>query len=338
MHPGITTSLERLIELRLRAASYVDATTTRRSKAQLLGRFSSKLRGRGLDYAESRHYQPGDELRSIDWRVTARTQTTHTKLFTEEKERPMLIALDQRVAMGFGSRIRFKSVQAAELASLLIWASHRAGDRIGGLLWNDQRQVQHKPQSNQSAVLFLLREIAKMNQELGQPSALAASFRHEDNIDTSKDEKIASQANPSTLSLSRVLRQLRRVAKPGTHINIISDFDGFDEHCVKELSEMRKHCDISAYKIYDDLEVRLPSAPALRFFSEDKFSEINTTNKKVSGEYAKRYESKLNNLLAQLRSLSIPLTTLSTQENISSHRSQDYLPEPVARSDAKTLT
>ncbi|MBT5031007.1 MAG: DUF58 domain-containing protein, partial [Proteobacteria bacterium] len=102
------------------------------ARAMLLGETRSKFRGRGMEFEEVRQYQPGDDIRNIDWRVSARTGGTYTKLFCEERERPVHIVVDQRNSMFFGSAQRFKSVLAAEVASALAWAALAGSDRIGG--------------------------------------------------------------------------------------------------------------------------------------------------------------------------------------------------------------
>ena len=94
----------------------------------------SNFKGRGVDLAEVRAYQPGDDVRSIDWRVTARTNKTHTKIFREERERPTLIVIDQTQSMFFGSNTRLKSVCAAEIAARIAWQTVENGDRVGGVV------------------------------------------------------------------------------------------------------------------------------------------------------------------------------------------------------------
>lgn len=320
MHPGLSTSLDRLIELRFRANQFKRARS-QLSKAQLLGRFSSNVRGRGLDFAESRHYQPGDELRSIDWRVTARTQQAHTKLFTEEKERPMLIALDQRKTMCFGSKTRLKSVQAAELAALLVWNSFHQGDRVGGFLWNDQEQKQFKPKASQSATLHLLREIASINQRLTQTlnqQVMPDTTTNTTTNTTTATDNTTDSRNTSMLAL--ILRQLRRVSKPGTHINMISDFSGFDQDCVRELSILRKHCDISAYKIYDSLEQQLPREQALRFSGESGTVQINARREQTRQAYLANFDRHQQKVHDDLSRLKIPVLDLASHESLGASR------------------
>src|SRR5580765_590341 len=121
----------------LRAVPLPIRTNNARASGPHGGSRLSRQRGRGVDFAEVRLYQPGDDVRSIDWRVTARKAKPHTKVYREERERPTLIVVDQSRAMFFGSRVRMKSVAAAECAALLAWHSVDAGDRVGGLVYDD---------------------------------------------------------------------------------------------------------------------------------------------------------------------------------------------------------
>ena len=109
------------------------------------GAYVSRFRGRGMEFDESRPYQPGDDPRSIDWRVTARSTTAYTKLFREERERPVLIAVDLRSNMHFATQGCFKSVNASRAAALLSWAAHHRGDRLGGLIFGDTTHRELKP-------------------------------------------------------------------------------------------------------------------------------------------------------------------------------------------------
>ena len=141
---GIRLTIDELLALR-REALALDLSSNYRVSSTLAGGYRSKFRGRGMDFDEVRLYQPGDDIRNIDWRVTARTGKPHTKLFREERERPLFLLLDQSKHLFFGSRVAFKSVIAARAASLLIWASITAGSRIGAVLFDDSGHLEHRP-------------------------------------------------------------------------------------------------------------------------------------------------------------------------------------------------
>src|SRR5215468_8343223 len=133
---GVYVTLERLASMRHRARGF--SFLPRQPVTSLLaGGHTSKLRGRGLDFDEIRKYLPGDDPRTIDWKVTARTRTPHTRVFTEERERQVLLVVDQRLGMFFGSVRMMKSVAAAEAAALGAWRTIAVKDRVGGVVFND---------------------------------------------------------------------------------------------------------------------------------------------------------------------------------------------------------
>lgn len=306
MNPGVTTSLDRLFELRYRAQDFL-FRQQQLAKTQLSGQYRSKLKGRGLDFDESRHYQPGDELRNFDWRVTARTGQAHTKVFHEEKERPVIVAVDQRLAMGFGSKARFKSVQAAELAALTIWAAKARGDRVGALLWNNTDQQIFKPGLSRAQLLQIMQALCRYNQSL----ALAISAQQPLNLDQ---------------SLADIFRELRRLAKPGYHIIFISDFDGFDQQCLRQLHILKRHCDVSAYQIYDDLERQLPNSGKLRFSDGWNETEISTRSSHTRDSFYKARKKFDASLLEGLNQLRIPLLQIACHQNLSSQLASAQLP------------
>ncbi|MBY0274525.1 DUF58 domain-containing protein, partial [Candidatus Binatia bacterium] len=133
---GIVASVAELVALRSDAAR-LDASPRGRVRTLHAGAYASAFRGRGMEFDETRAYQPGDDVRAIDWRVTARTGRVHTKLFHEERERPVLLLVDQRMHMRFGTRDAFKSVVAARAAATVAWAARDQGDRVGGLIVTD---------------------------------------------------------------------------------------------------------------------------------------------------------------------------------------------------------
>ena len=136
MSARITIRLQELIALRAQARGF--SLLPRQPVGSLLaGRYDSRLRGRGLTFEELRHYQQGDDVRTIDWKATARLRSPQVRVYTEERERPVLLVVDQRRPMFFGSRRAMKSVTAAEVAALGAWRALSAGDRVGGIVFNE---------------------------------------------------------------------------------------------------------------------------------------------------------------------------------------------------------
>ena len=173
---GAYTDLRDLIQLRY-AGREITELNDDRTTNPLAGLLTSKFQGRGIDFSEVRVYQPGDDVRTIDWRVTARTQTAHTKLFQEEKERPVLILADQSTSMYFGSQVTFKSVLAARTAALIGWTMLERGDRVGGIVFSEHGHREVRPRRNKHALLRLLNELNDFNHALSKNTATQAVTR-----------------------------------------------------------------------------------------------------------------------------------------------------------------
>ena len=153
-YSGIFIDKMELIDLGRLAKKKVKKFTFNR-KGVLGGKFITKIKGRGMEFSESRPYQPGDDIRHIDWRVTAKSGKTHTKLFREERERPVMLVLDQSRSMFFGSQKRLKSVQATRTASLLGWRAIKAGDRVGAIIFSEKEHSEFRPKSDLNNFLRL---------------------------------------------------------------------------------------------------------------------------------------------------------------------------------------
>lgn len=236
---GIAASTRELVYYRSKTA-LLNLSPKSRLQAQLAGNYVSTVKGRGMEFDEVRHYQAGDDIRMIDWRVTARTGETHTKLFREERERPVFILTDLSESMQFGSQLLYKSVQAAHLASLIGWHVKQRGDRLGGIVFNQSQHMELKPRSRQTGVLQYIHALDKLSQ------VNSVSSVHSD-----------LNAKKST-SFTDACARIRRLAKPGSMVVIISDFQQLNDTAIKHLSLLSQHCELKAYRIYDPLELNLP--------------------------------------------------------------------------------
>lgn len=228
-------SLKQLMALRWTAQSLKLPKTKRISRPQS-GSHLSKFRGRGMEFSEVRVYQPGDDVRSIDWRVTARRQTPHTKLFHEERERPMLILCDQSQSQFFGSHNSFKSVRAAEAASLFAWTALQHNDKVGGIVFSNHGHHEIKPARNRKNVMRLLSLISDFN------NALSINMPEPD----------------KKFSIDDALSESIRLTKPGTLLVIISDFSGLTTQSEKYLSKLSQHNELLLIHTFDPLEYALP--------------------------------------------------------------------------------
>lgn len=240
---GCNLSIKELLYYRSKT-SLLNLNPTKTIQAKLAGSYVTKAKGRGMEFDEARHYQPGDDIRAIDWRVTARTGKTHTKLYREERERPVFIFVDLSASMYFGTQLLFKSVQAAHLASLIAWSAAQRGDRVGGLVFNEHQHHEFKPLTRQKAVLSLLNGLVTMHQQPAtqQTSSAATQAKH--------------QGNPAYFA--DACARLRRLARPGSLVFLISDFLSLDSVATQHISRTARHCELVSYHISDPFEHELP--------------------------------------------------------------------------------
>jgi len=134
--------------------------------------FPHPFGGRGIDFEETRIYQPGDDIRTMDWRVTARTGKPHTKVYREERERPTFFLVDYNPSMFFGSKVAFKSVIAAKTAAILAWAAAREGNRVGGLVFSGNLLRTTPLKASSHGVLPLLKSLANVSSPPRYPSTM----------------------------------------------------------------------------------------------------------------------------------------------------------------------
>src|SRR5262245_46538040 len=162
---GVYADLDALIRLQFQAHGF--SSLPRQPVHSLLaGRHASRLRGRGLNFEEIRRYLPGDDIRNMDWHITARTRKPHIRVYTEERDRPVLLIVDQRLPMFFGSQRAMKSVVAAEAAALAAWRALAGGDRVGALVFDDLDSAEITPQRSRRQVMCILQAVVEKNHAL----------------------------------------------------------------------------------------------------------------------------------------------------------------------------
>lgn len=278
--------------IRLAGPARAIALNVLRVNSLQTGAYVSRFRGRGMEFDESRPYQPGDDPRSIDWRVTARSTTAYTKLFREERERPVLIAVDLRSSMHFATQGCFKSVNASRAAALLSWAAHHRGDRLGGLIFGDTTHRELKPRLGRRAALRFVHELVE----------------HPDWV---RDDSQARNED----ALIQAMSALRRVARPGSLVVVISDFAGFSRAAQSYLSSVARHNEVLAVFLSDPLERELPPPGRYRLVSPDDELAIDTYAAPARRDYEHAYEKRLDALEKFCQRYGVHLMPMSTDDD-----------------------
>ena len=277
--------------IRLNGPARAIALNVLRVNSLQSGAYVSHFRGRGMEFDESRPYQPGDDPRSIDWRVTARSTTAYTKLFREERERPVLVVTDLRSNMHFATRGCFKSVNAARAAALIAWAAHHRGDRLGGLIFGDTTHRELKPRLGRRAALRFVHQLAE----------------HKD----WQNRGVPEGGEPLTQAMSA----LRRVARPGSLVVVISDFIGFDRAAQSYLSSVARHNEVLAVFMNDPLERQLPPPGRYRIVSPNDELAIDTYAAAARRDYENDFAKRSHDLESFCHRYGVHLMPMSTDDD-----------------------
>jgi uncharacterized protein (DUF58 family) len=225
----VRPGLDELIRLSQPAAGLALARPA--ARALQSGQYLSSFKGRGMEFDETRPYAPGDDVRLLDWKVTARTGKPHTKLFREERERPVFLSVDYRAAMFFATRGMYKSAMAARLAALVAWSARAHGDRVGGQIFSEAGSVEFRPEHGHRAVLRLLKSLV---------------------------DRAAAAEGSSAAALEDALCRLPRHARPGSLVFVFSDFRHLNAAGEAALGRLARHCNGVLTLVSDPLEEKLP--------------------------------------------------------------------------------
>ncbi|MFG3451643.1 DUF58 domain-containing protein [Stutzerimonas stutzeri] len=288
---GVRVCLAELIDIRHRVRE-VPLFSTPHRRSPLVGLHHSKLRGRGVDFDQVRIYQAGDDVRTIDWRVTARTQEPHTKLFHEERERPIYILVEQSPRLFFGSGQAFKSVIAAQAAALVGWAALIHNDRVGGLVFGHGEHHEVKPRRSKQSLLQLLDRLARAN------------------INLSADQSTDSGA------FGLALRRAREVLRPGSLAVIICDERALGDAAEQQLTLLARHVDLLLIPVSDPLDHALPAAGLLRFAQFGARLELDSHDASIRQAYRQQGEARTARWRRLADRLRLPLMSLDTQRDL----------------------
>ena len=277
------------------AAKHLPLEKNRKAISFLSGPYKTQIRGRGMEFEDVREYQAGDDIRNIDWRVSARTGKAHSKIFHEEREKPVLIVVDQRQNMFFASTTAMKSVLAADLAAYIAWAAKHKGDRVGALIFNNEDKQDIRPRNQRKTVLQILHFLSQYNQQLN-------GFNQAKNH-----------------SINEALLELKRIAKPGTQIFIISDFCDIDEGSKNLLHDLAKHSEVVALQTLDTLEENLPVQGLYKASNGKQNIVLNANKKSTREQYQQHFRLHQQGLEETFGKYKIPLIPIYTHENPLAH-------------------
>lgn len=292
MPAQVHTNLETLVRLQFEARDFT--LLPRQPVHSLLsGRHASRLRGRGLTFEELRRYRPGDDIRSIDWRATARLRAAHVRVYSEERDRPVLLVVDQRTTMFFGSARTTKATVAAEAAALAAWRTVDRGDRVGAVVFDDEECVQIKPQRSRSTVLRICHELVRMNQQLSSER----------------------RSNSASDRLNDALRRAANVANHDHLVILITDYNGDDERTRELTTRLAAHNDVLAVLVYDPLGAQLPASGKMEATDGRRRVSI-PENARFQEQFAAEFRGRCEQLRDRLRSIRVPVLPLCTHEPV----------------------
>ena len=285
---GVEVSLSELVALAEQACE-LDLSPQRGVQDALAGPYPSSSRGSGIEFDELRAYLPGDDVRCIDWRVTARTGRPHSRVFREERERPVWIFLDAGPGMHFGTRCAFKSVRAAWSAAVVAWSAREQGDRVGAVVRGTEATHELPPKRREADFFGLLECIAVATQEHGQ----AVSE-----------------------SLDDALGRLAARVRPGDRVYVLSDFEELGAAGRQHLAQMARRSDPSCVLIYDPLEASAPPPGDYRITDGREICSVPVGRQGARDEYATLFGQRLEAFAEFCRAHRIGLVSLRTDEEV----------------------
>lgn len=290
--PGVYANLDDLIRIQFKARDF--SFLPRQPVTSILsGRYASRLRGRGLNFEELRRYMPGDDIRTMDWKVTARTRSPHVRVYTEEKDRSVVLIVDQRINMFFGTRDKLKSVTAAEAAALGVWRALDVGDRAGAVIFNDTELVDIRPQRSQNTAMSILGTIVRMNHSLHADTAV----------------------EPNPAMLNQALESALQLISHDTLVVMISDFFGVDEQTERLTARMAEHNDVLALLVHDPIRLK-PAVQNLTVSDGSRQMEIDFADKRVREKISDDYGDEQERITHFLRKLAAPLLMISNEGDV----------------------
>jgi uncharacterized protein (DUF58 family) len=313
---GVYVDFEQLVALEQKGRK-VSLLPRQPVHSLLSGRYASRMRGRGLNFEEIRDYRTGDDVRSIDWKVTARLQSPHVRVFNEERDRQGLLVVDQRLSMFFGTRRAMKSVTAAEIAAVVAWRILNAGDRVGGIVFNDHVIEEVRPRRSRRIVLQYLSKLVAQNQALG----------------------VGRGITRDPTMVNRAVDRIRRVAPHDATIVIFSDFDGADEATRQAVAALAAHNTVIAVLVHDPSQSELPAAGRMTVTDGELQIALDVAHGTTRQNILDMSKTRLRNVFEWTRDFGIPVLPLSTAEEPVNqlHHLLGLLPQVINRGTGTSL-
>jgi uncharacterized protein (DUF58 family) len=273
-------------------ARRLSALPHRPHQSILSGRHASRLRGRGLDFEEIRAYVPGDDLRYLDWKASSRVGRPLVRSYTEERDRPALFVVDQRISMFYGTRRAMKSVVAAEIVALSAWMAFHAGDRAGAVVFDDEHMVSIRPYRSRARVQAMLGAVARSNQALRADTPV--------------------RANPDQLDAA--LRAALHLATHDYLVFVVSDFLGADEHTLELMRELASHNDVIAALVFDPSAKAIPTSGKIVVTEGELQVELDFGRKNIREPLSTMFDTRLQGTVDMLQRCGVPLLAIDTEQ------------------------
>lgn len=285
----VYVSLDDLLRLKHRAKGF-SFLPRQPVHSILAGRHASRLRGRGLEFEELRAYCEGDDVRAIDWMSTARAGSPQLRVYSEERDRPVILLVDQRLGMFFGSRGAMKSVVAAEAAALAAWRVTSLGDRVGGVVFSENGLDEIRPRARRGAIGPLFEAIVRHNRALRADDQRAA--------------------DPSLLDVA-ITRASALLPHDGL-LTLITDAAGTSEETARLVTRVAAHNDALTIFISDPLEEELPDLGRIVVADGASQIEIDSSTRRLRAAFAADFRRRRQAVEHFSRQRSIPVLSLTT--------------------------
>lgn len=291
---GVVVTLPELIKLKYFTSGF-SLLPKQPVKSLLAGKYGSKLRGRGLNFEEIRQYRPGDDIRNMDWKVTARTGKPHTRVYTEERDRPVIAIVDQRLSMFFGSQVNMKSVTAAQIAAISLWKAMQDHDRVGAYVFNDTDVETIRPHRSQKNITTILSCIAQFSKQLATDTPRSGSAEMLNNV------------------LEMVLRQ-----KSHDYLYIIiSDFWGVTSDSYRFVQQISRKNDLLLFLTHDPIAKKMPARGIVKITDgSGRMVEVDSSYLRIQQQFPKVLEGRINELIKELSLFGVPTLPFNTVDDV----------------------